>query len=211
MAARRCSPASRAAPDHDVFGGPIRARLEGGGPRACGREPAPITTLDLGPDDRDVAFVWSANMAVRRRALERIGPFDETIFVRGDEEDWQRRYAASGGRIRYLAVRRTRASPHRRRLDALRASRRRRTRTGGPPAATTCARAPRRRSPRAAHAGRVRLAHGQPPVRVRDRDGRAGRRARSARCAGAAGARRRAAADDDFALGHQRPGLGHPR
>ena len=92
-----------AAPDHDVFGGPIRARLEGGGPRACGREPAPITTLDLGPQDRDVPFVWSANMAVRRRALERTGPFDETIFVRGDEEDWQRRHAAAGGRTRYLA------------------------------------------------------------------------------------------------------------
>ena len=42
-------------------------------------------------------------MAVRRRALERTGPFDETIFVRGDEEDWQRRHAAAGGRTRYLA------------------------------------------------------------------------------------------------------------
>ena len=27
------------APDDDVFGGPIRPRLEGGGPRSCGREP----------------------------------------------------------------------------------------------------------------------------------------------------------------------------
>ncbi len=36
------------APDREVFGGPIRARLEGGGPRACGLESAPITTLDLG-------------------------------------------------------------------------------------------------------------------------------------------------------------------
>ena len=45
-------------------GGPIQARLEGGGPRACGREPAPISTLDLGRQDRDVEFVWSANMAV---------------------------------------------------------------------------------------------------------------------------------------------------
>ena len=53
-------------PDREVFGGPIRARLEGGGPRACGREPAPITTLDLGPADRDVELVWSANMAIRR-------------------------------------------------------------------------------------------------------------------------------------------------
>ena len=37
-----------AAPDREVYGGPIRAKLEGGGPRACGREPAPITTLDHG-------------------------------------------------------------------------------------------------------------------------------------------------------------------
>lgn len=92
-----------AAPDHDVFGGPIRARLEGGGPRACGREPAPITTLDLGPDDRDVALVWGANMAIRRRALDRVGRFDEAMRGRGDEEDWERRYTAGGGRIRYLA------------------------------------------------------------------------------------------------------------
>lgn len=92
------------APDHEVFGGPITARLEGGGPRACGREPAPITTLEHGPVNRDVPFVWSANMAIRRRALERVGPFDESIFVRGDEEDWQHRYAATGGRTRYLAA-----------------------------------------------------------------------------------------------------------
>src|SRR5581483_7984688 len=39
---------ARAYPDREVFGGPIRARLEGG-PRGCGREPAPITTLDAGP------------------------------------------------------------------------------------------------------------------------------------------------------------------
>ena len=93
----------RSAPERDVFGGPIRARLEGGGPRACGREGAPITTLDLGPEDRDVEFVWGANMAIRTRAFARVGGFDETIFVRGDEEDWQRRYAATGGRIRYVA------------------------------------------------------------------------------------------------------------
>jgi GT2 family glycosyltransferase len=91
------------APYRDVFGGPIRARLEGGGPRACGREPAPITTLDYGSEDRDVALVWSANMAIRRRALDQIGRFDETISIRGDEEDWQRRYAARGGRVRYVA------------------------------------------------------------------------------------------------------------
>ncbi len=94
----------RATPDRDVFGGPIRAVLEGGGPRSCGREGAPITTLDLGPEDRDVELVWSANMAIRRRAAERVGPFDESIHGRGEEEDWERRYTSAGGRIRYLAA-----------------------------------------------------------------------------------------------------------
>jgi GT2 family glycosyltransferase len=93
----------QAAPDHGVFGGPIRARLEGRGIRGCGRESAPITTLDLGTEDRDVPFVWSANMAIRRQALESVGEFDETITVRGDEEDWLRRYVAQGGRVRYVA------------------------------------------------------------------------------------------------------------
>jgi glycosyltransferase involved in cell wall biosynthesis len=94
----------RERPDREVFGGPIRARLEGGGPRSCGREPAPITTLDLGVEDRDTEFVWSANMAIRKGALRQVGPFDEALTIRGDEEDWQRRYLAAGGRVRYLAA-----------------------------------------------------------------------------------------------------------
>jgi GT2 family glycosyltransferase len=93
----------RSAPGHDVFGGPIRARLEGGGPRACGREGAPITTLDYGRDDRDVAVVYGANMAIRRDAFDRVGMFDETLQGRGDEDEWERRYLAAGGRIRYVA------------------------------------------------------------------------------------------------------------
>ena len=67
---------------HDVLGGPIRARLEGGRLHACGREPPPLTTLDLGPEDRDAEFVWGANMTLRRRALERIGPFDPRCAAR---------------------------------------------------------------------------------------------------------------------------------
>jgi len=89
---------------HDVLGGPIRARLEGGRLHACGREPPPLTTLDLGPEDRDAEFVWGANMTLRRRALERIGPFDPQLSGAGDEEDWQRRLRAAGGRIRYVAA-----------------------------------------------------------------------------------------------------------
>lgn len=90
-------------PDREVFGGPIRAQLEGT-VRACGREPAPITTLDAGPEDRDIPLVWGANMAIRRSAFDRIGRFEEGLLGRGDEEDWELRYTASGGHIRYLAA-----------------------------------------------------------------------------------------------------------
>jgi glycosyltransferase involved in cell wall biosynthesis len=87
----------------EAIGGPIRARLEGPAPRACGRESAPITTLDLGPEDREVEFVWSANMAVRRSAVERIGGFDERVPIYGDEEEWIIRLHAGGGRVAYVA------------------------------------------------------------------------------------------------------------
>ncbi len=94
---------ARANPDREVFGGPIRARLEGG-PRGCGREPPPITALDAGPRDRDVPLVWGANMAIRRCAFDRIGRFHAELSGRGDEEEWELRYTAQGGRIRYLAA-----------------------------------------------------------------------------------------------------------
>ncbi len=91
-------------PEAEAFGGPIRARFEGGGPRGCGREEPPITTLDLGDRDREVDFVWGANFAVRRAAVERVGPFDETILQpHGDEEEWLERLRAAGGRVVYLA------------------------------------------------------------------------------------------------------------
>ena len=95
--------AAGACPGHDAFGGPIRPRLEDARLRTCGREPVPITHLDLGPEDRDAEFVWGANFALRRAALERVGGFDPTLTFCGDEEDWQRRLHARGGRVRYVA------------------------------------------------------------------------------------------------------------
>src|SRR5215217_9646288 len=91
-------------PEAEAFGGPIRARFEGHPPRACGREDPPITTLDLGPADTEADYVWGANFAVRRSAIERVGPFDESIVLpHGDEEEWLERLRAAGGRIVYLA------------------------------------------------------------------------------------------------------------
>ena len=91
-------------PGADAFGGPIRARMEGPAPRACGREKPPITTLDLGPDDVDAEMVWGANFAIRKETLERYGPFDENLAGHGDEEEWLMALRAAGGRIVYLAA-----------------------------------------------------------------------------------------------------------
>ncbi len=88
--------AARGHPEAEVLAGPIHARLEGSrAPRGCGRELPPITTLDLGPADTyDIRFAWGANMAIRRGALMRVGPFDTTLEYGGDEQEWQERLRA---------------------------------------------------------------------------------------------------------------------
>jgi GT2 family glycosyltransferase len=86
-----------------VLTGPIHARFEGHRFRMCGREGPPVTFADLGPADRDCDHAWGANMAVRRSAVERAGPFDEARELYGDEQEWQDRVKAAGGRIRYVA------------------------------------------------------------------------------------------------------------
>ena len=90
-------------PGAAALGGPIRARFEGPAPRSCGREQPPITSLDLGPEDRPADLVWSANMAIRRGAFEMVGPFDERFSTGGDEEDWLRRLRVFGGEVMYVA------------------------------------------------------------------------------------------------------------
>jgi GT2 family glycosyltransferase len=94
----------REAPEVGVFTGPILARIEDHAYRTCGREGPPITFFDLGPADADAPHAWGANMAVRRSAYERIGPFDESIGGSGDEIEWQTRLLGAGGRVRYIAA-----------------------------------------------------------------------------------------------------------
>jgi GT2 family glycosyltransferase len=97
--------AAREHPEVDVFTGPIRPRLEGGPLRSCGREAPPITSLELGSQDTDARYAWGANMAVRRRALERVGQFDVTLEHGGDEQEWQDRLRGQtpGARVLYVA------------------------------------------------------------------------------------------------------------
>jgi GT2 family glycosyltransferase len=90
-------------PEALAFGGPIRLRLEGSRLPMCGREPPPLTTLDAGPEDREIDLVWGANMALDRRALDVAGAFDPGVPYGFDEDMWERRLRAAGGRIVYLA------------------------------------------------------------------------------------------------------------
>ncbi len=96
--------AADALPEHEAFGGPIRPRIEGLDLHWCGREDLPVTTLDHGAADRDVTYAWSANLMIRRRALERVGTFDAALEIYGDEEEWLERLAAAGGRVRYVGA-----------------------------------------------------------------------------------------------------------
>jgi GT2 family glycosyltransferase len=89
-------------PGHGCLTGPVRAVFEGYAPRFCGREGAPITFLDLGPQERDAPHAWGANLAVRRSAVEQVGRFDESLGLYGDEQEWEARLHAAGGRIRWL-------------------------------------------------------------------------------------------------------------
>jgi GT2 family glycosyltransferase len=97
--------AARANPQVDVFTGPIRPCLEGPRPRSCEREQPPITALELGARDTDAPYAWGANMAIRRGALERVGPFDVSLEHGGDEQEWQERLRAQspGARVLYVA------------------------------------------------------------------------------------------------------------
>ena len=90
--------------DVGVLTGPIHARLEDHRLRSCGREGPPITAQDHGPQDRDVPSAWGANMTVRRAAIDRVGRFDEQRELYGDEQEWQGRLLAAGGRIRDVAA-----------------------------------------------------------------------------------------------------------
>ena len=94
--------AERLPEDVGVLTGPIVPRIEDHRFRACGREGGPVTGQDFGSAEADCPHAWGANMAIRRSAIERVGRFDEARELYGDEQEWQARWKAAGGRIRYL-------------------------------------------------------------------------------------------------------------
>src|SRR6476620_1231578 len=89
--------AGGAGDDVAVLAGAIHARIDNPRYRQCGREGPPITFLE---EDRGVG--WGANLGVRRAWVQRVGPFDAARELYGDEQEWQDRVRAAGGRILWV-------------------------------------------------------------------------------------------------------------
>jgi glycosyltransferase involved in cell wall biosynthesis len=75
-------------PTAGCLGGPVHLRLEASPPRMCGAEPLGETELDLGDLPHEVRYVWSANMAIRRHAVNAVGSFQEHRIPGHDEVVW---------------------------------------------------------------------------------------------------------------------------
>lgn len=108
-------------PESGCFGGPIRVRFEARPPRICEMESWIWEgELDYGPTEHAVEHVNGGNFAVRRWAVEAVGPFNTALIV-GDETEWEMRLRRSGIPIVYLPEawlwhRRTAADLRRRKL-----------------------------------------------------------------------------------------------
>jgi glycosyltransferase involved in cell wall biosynthesis len=104
-------------PEAACVGGPIVLRLEGRPPRTCGHELPGEGELDYGSELRLVEEVWGGNLALRRHAVETIGPFREFRRLGGNEIEWQRQARAAGLSIGYVPAARL---YHRRTAEDLR-------------------------------------------------------------------------------------------
>lgn len=89
--------------DAGCLGGPVRLRFEATPPRTCEMESwIWEAALDYGPAERMVEHVNGTNMAVRRWAIDRFGPFDASLPIYGDETEWEHRLRRAGVPIAYL-------------------------------------------------------------------------------------------------------------
>jgi glycosyltransferase involved in cell wall biosynthesis len=87
-------------PEADAFGGRLQVRVEDPEWRGCRRHPI-AASLELGTTDTDVPSAVGVNMALRRRALVKVGAFDDWV-VGGDDTEWFDRLTAAGGTTMYV-------------------------------------------------------------------------------------------------------------
>jgi glycosyltransferase involved in cell wall biosynthesis len=85
----------------DCAGGPVRPLFDRAPPRTCDRHELRSEVLDEGDREGQVGEVWGGNMAVRRAAIARVGPFRPGL-ARSQEWEWQQRLLAAGGSIVYV-------------------------------------------------------------------------------------------------------------
>jgi GT2 family glycosyltransferase len=88
-------------PSAGCVGGPVRPRFDSSPPRTCAEHELSGTHLDEGSEDRRVTEVWAGNMALRRSAVERVGPLLERLRV-AHESEWEGRLRTAGGQIVYV-------------------------------------------------------------------------------------------------------------
>jgi glycosyltransferase involved in cell wall biosynthesis len=87
----------------DCLGGPIRLRFERPPPPCCPAHHHFLASeLDMGAADRPTAKLYSANMGLRRRALETVGLFNPWLVIGGEDLEWEERLHAAGGHMVYL-------------------------------------------------------------------------------------------------------------
>jgi glycosyltransferase involved in cell wall biosynthesis len=88
-------------PEAGCLGGPVRAILGERPPRTCPEHDLAGVELDEGDGEIEVEEVWGANMAIRRRAFEEVGPLLERL-KEAHESEWEDRLRRGGGRIVYI-------------------------------------------------------------------------------------------------------------
>jgi GT2 family glycosyltransferase len=94
---------ARRYPGAGCLGGPVRLRFEATPPRICEKESWMWeAALDYGPAERAVEHINGCNLAVRRWAVDAVGPFDASLPLYGDETEWERRLTRAGIPIQYV-------------------------------------------------------------------------------------------------------------
>jgi GT2 family glycosyltransferase len=88
-------------PDAGCLGGPVRARYGSAPPRTCSVHQLAGSSLDEGSQEREIHEVWGCNMAVRRFAVAKAGPFRGGLRF-SQEWEWQLRLRLAGVKIVYV-------------------------------------------------------------------------------------------------------------
>jgi GT2 family glycosyltransferase len=88
-------------PDAGCLGGPVRPRFVSSPPRTCAAHELAGASLDEGSKEREIGEVWGCNMAVRRFAIDKAGPFREGLRF-SQEWEWQHRLRLQSVKIVYV-------------------------------------------------------------------------------------------------------------